>query len=71
VVACGLPDVAMTSLAAETGGAGEGLQCFRRRMAHAFCRAHGRRQRLVSAARLGIDVAAQPASARALQGVPA
>jgi len=55
VVACGLPDVQMTSLAAETGGTGEGLACFRKRMAYAFCEAHGARQRLVSRARLGIE----------------
>jgi lipoate-protein ligase B len=53
VVACGLPDVQMTSLAAE-GGA-EGLACFRKRMGHAFCEAFGVRQRLVSPARLGIE----------------
>jgi len=54
VVACGLPGVAMTSLAAQTAGEGEGLSCFRKRVAYAFCQAHGARQRLVSAARLGI-----------------
>ncbi len=52
VVACGLPDVRMTSMAAE--GAAEGLACFRKRMGHAFCEAFGARQRLVSPARLGI-----------------
>ena len=54
VVACGLPDVVMTSTAVETAGAAERLACFRKRMAHAFCATHGRRQRLVSAHRLGI-----------------
>jgi lipoyl(octanoyl) transferase len=56
VVACGLPEVAMTSLARElrTPGAA-GLACFRRRMAFHFANAHGRRQRLVSPWRLGID----------------
>ena len=48
VVACGLPDVSMTSLAAETSGECESLQCFRERIAHSFCRAHSRRERLVS-----------------------
>jgi lipoyl(octanoyl) transferase len=57
VVPCGLPGVAMTSLAAETAGAGERLPCFRKRIAHAFCRAHGARQRLVTAQRLGIAAA--------------
>jgi lipoyl(octanoyl) transferase len=53
VVACGLPDVQMTSMAAE--GAAEGLACFRKRMGHAFCEAFGFRQRLVSPARLGVE----------------
>jgi lipoate-protein ligase B len=56
VVACGLPDVTMTSLALEDEQA-EGMLCFRRRMAYSFCEAHGARQRLVSPARLGIDAA--------------
>jgi lipoyl(octanoyl) transferase len=81
VLACGLPDVAMTSLAQELARAdapadaaapapsaapasvlaqGECerlLACTRKRVAHAFCQAHGRRQRLVSRSRLGIDTA--------------
>jgi lipoyl(octanoyl) transferase len=52
VVACGLPEVQMTSL--QTEGVSEGLACFRKRMAYRFCEAFGLRQRLVSAARLGI-----------------
>jgi lipoyl(octanoyl) transferase len=52
VVACGLPDVRMTSLAAEGGT--EGIACFRKRMGHAYCEAFGVRQRLVTPARLGI-----------------
>ena len=52
VVACGLPDVRMTSLRAE--GVDEGIACFRKRMGHRFCAAFGRRQRLVTPARLGI-----------------
>jgi lipoyl(octanoyl) transferase len=52
VVACGLPDVQMTSLRAE--GVAEGLACFRKRMAFRFCEAFGRRQRLVTPQRLGI-----------------
>jgi lipoate-protein ligase B len=55
IVACGLPDVSMTSIARETDGSGEGLACFRKRMAHSYCEVHGARQRLVSARRLGID----------------
>lgn len=68
VVACGLPDVAMTSIAQETSGAGEGVPCFRRRVAHAFAQAHGRRQRLVSPVRLGLDTA--NAARRATERAP-
>jgi lipoate-protein ligase B len=52
-VPCGLPEVQMTSLAAE--GVAEGLHCFRKRAAFRFCEAFGRRQRLVTPARLGIE----------------
>ncbi len=93
VVACGLPDVTMTSLACELAGGraqtstgdttpapntasapgcwpvsdGAALSCFRKRIAFSFCQAHGRRQRLVTPARLGIDTAnaARRASTRA------
>jgi lipoyl(octanoyl) transferase len=58
VVACGLPEVQMTSMALE--GAAEGIACFRKRMGHRFSEAFGFRQRLVSAARLGIE---QPVAA--------
>jgi len=51
VVPCGLEGVRMTSVTKETGH-GEHLPCFRRRMAHAFCEAFGRRQRLVTPERL-------------------
>ena len=66
VVACGLPNVAMTSIARETpSDSSAGLPCFRRLMAHAFCQAHDRRQRLVSPQRLGIDAPiARPPSRR-------
>jgi lipoyl(octanoyl) transferase len=50
VVACGLPDVQMTSLAAE--GVDEGVDCFRKRAAYQFARAFGRRQRIVTPQRL-------------------
>ncbi len=53
VVACGLPEVQMTSMAAE--GAAEGMKCFRKRAAYRFAEAFGLRQRLVSASRLGIE----------------
>jgi len=72
VIACGLPDVSMTSLARELAGDPAhtpmrdptpaldpvgALERFRARMADSFCRAHDRRQRLVSPRRLGIDTA--------------
>jgi len=58
VLACGLPDVTMTSVANESAaGTSTGMACFRRRMAFHFAAAHGRRQRLVSPWRLGIDAA--------------
>ena len=46
VIACGLPDVRMTSLQAE--GSPEGVECFRKRAAFAFAQAFGRRQRIVT-----------------------
>jgi lipoyl(octanoyl) transferase len=58
VIACGLPDVRMTSLRAE--GVGEGVDCFRKRAAFAFARAFGRRQRIVTPGRIG---ARQPVAA--------
>jgi lipoyl(octanoyl) transferase len=81
VVACGLPDVEMTSVASElevsnprhadydsaaldVDGA-PGVACFRKRMAHDFCEAHERRQRIVAPRRLGIDAPiARPHSLR-------
>jgi lipoate-protein ligase B len=59
VTACGLPDVRMTSIALETGRTG-GIDCFRKRVAYAYARAHGMRQRIVHPARLE-DRAAVPA----------
>jgi lipoyl(octanoyl) transferase len=83
VVACGLPDVAMTSILDELASANPrqadydsaaldvneapGVARFRKRMAHAFCEAHGRRQRLVSPRRLGIEAPlANPPARRAV-----
>jgi lipoyl(octanoyl) transferase len=58
VVACGLPDVAMTSIARELApGRSTGVPCFRKRMAFQFAHVHGRCQRLVSPWGLGIDTA--------------
>lgn len=56
VVACGLPGVRMTSIAAELGAsAAPGVACFRKEMSYRFCEAHGRRARLVSPGHLGIE----------------
>jgi len=61
VVACGLPDVAMTSINREApSGTTTAVPCFRRRIAHTFCEAHSRRQRLVSPRRLGIEAPLAP-----------
>ncbi|MGH2822697.1 MAG: lipoyl(octanoyl) transferase LipB [Thermoleophilaceae bacterium] len=51
IVPCGIDQVRMTSVSRETGRANS-LPCFRKRMAHRFAEAFGRRQRLVSARRL-------------------
>ena len=65
VVACGLPDVRMTSLAAELQrpsarpddhvavAPAPGVRCVAKEIGYRFCLAHGRRQRLVTPARLG------------------
>jgi lipoyl(octanoyl) transferase len=67
VVACGLPDVRMTSLVAETSRPPGQLPCFRKRVAFAVAQALGRRQRVVSLARLERYAAAaggEPAAGR-------
>ena len=51
IVPCGIEHVRMTSVSNETSRA-RVLPCFRKRMAWRFCEAFGRRQRLVSEARL-------------------
>jgi lipoyl(octanoyl) transferase len=56
IVPCGLT-ATMTSIAAETRS-DEGVACFRKRMAHAYARELGVRQRLVTPARLGRVAAA-------------
>jgi lipoate-protein ligase B len=50
IVPCGL-QAQMTSITKELGSSPH-LPCFRKRMAHAFTREHGRRQRLVALPRL-------------------
>jgi lipoate-protein ligase B len=52
IVPCGLDGVQMTSLVAETRRASVGMKCFRRRVQWRVAEALGRRQRLVSRARL-------------------
>ena len=47
----GCPACAMTSLREE--GSPEGIDCFRKRAAHAFAQAFGRRQRIVTPRRIG------------------
>jgi lipoyl(octanoyl) transferase len=76
IVACGLPDVTMTSLAhervRETSACEPPLPCFRRRVAHSFCTAHERRQRLVTPRALGIaTLLAGARSERGREPVPA
>jgi lipoyl(octanoyl) transferase len=57
VVACGLPDVRMTSVAQE--GVDEGLACLSKRVAHRLAQGLGYRQRLVTPQRIGgVPVAA-------------
>jgi lipoate-protein ligase B len=51
VVPCGLDGVRMTSVCKETGR-GEGISCFRKRMAYRFAEAYGMRQRITSLERL-------------------
>jgi lipoyl(octanoyl) transferase len=58
VVACGLDGVRMTSLAVETGRSAPLLPCFSKQAAFALALALGRRQRLVSPARLQAAIAA-------------
>ncbi|MGH3600699.1 MAG: lipoyl(octanoyl) transferase LipB, partial [Pseudonocardiaceae bacterium] len=60
VVACGLDGVSMTSLIKETGRMAGQMHCFRKRAAFEVAQALGRRQRLVSAARLEAAVGAGP-----------
>jgi lipoyl(octanoyl) transferase len=63
VVPCGLDGVRMTSLIKETRRLSGQMPCFRRRAAYEVAQALGRRQRLVSRARLEAAIAAVPAPA--------
>jgi lipoate-protein ligase B len=58
VVPCGLEDVRMTSLITETAQPAGQMRCFRKRAAFEVARALGRRQRLISRARLEAAVGA-------------
>jgi lipoyl(octanoyl) transferase len=60
VIPCGLEGVRMTSLIKETGRPAGQMPCFRKRAAHQLARALGRRQRLVTLARLEAAAAAVP-----------
>ena len=62
IVPCGIDGVRMTSVLKETGRTGA-MPCFRKRVAWRFAQAFGRRQRLVSQARLE--------EAASLESVPA
>jgi hypothetical protein len=65
--------VSMTSLERELApGRSAGLACTRRRVAYQFAHAHGRRQRLISPRRLGLDAphAAGLAVKRAISSSP-
>ena len=63
VVPCGLDGVQMTSLIKETRRLAGPLPCFRKRAAYAVAQALGRRQRLMSLARLEAAIGAVPAGA--------
>ncbi len=55
VVACGLPDVVMTSIAQETPDGCADAERLRASIAQHFCRAHDRQQRHVSPVGIGIE----------------
>ncbi|HEY7961079.1 MAG TPA: lipoyl(octanoyl) transferase LipB [Solirubrobacteraceae bacterium] len=72
VVACGLPDVEMTSVARElTPTHTTGMSCFRKRVAFQFCQAHGRRQRLASPRKIGAHPPAAPVASTRREAVMA
>ena len=58
IVPCGLDGISMTSLIKETGRLAGQMRCFRKRAAFEVAQALGRRQRLVSAARLQAAIGA-------------
>jgi lipoate-protein ligase B len=62
VVPCGLEGVQMTSLIKETGRLAGQMPCFRKRAAYQVAEALGRRQRLISLARLKAALGPAPAT---------
>jgi lipoyl(octanoyl) transferase len=71
VVACGLPEVQMTSLIRETGREPGVMRCFRKRAAFEVARGLGRRQRLVSPARLEAALGSTAVPALGSRAIPA
>jgi lipoyl(octanoyl) transferase len=72
VVPCGLEGVRMTSFIKETGRLSGQMKCLRRRVAFEVAQALGRRQRLVSLARLEATLGAPQANSPAISAaVPA
>ena len=69
IVPCGLDGVRMTSLISETGRLAGQMPCVRRRVAHRVAEALGRRQRLVSQARL--EEAIRPVAAASVPAAAA
>jgi lipoyl(octanoyl) transferase len=63
VVPCGLEGVQMTSVIKETGQSAGQMPCVRKRAAYAVAQALGRRQRLMSLARLEAAIGTVPAAA--------
>lgn len=61
IVPCGLDGVQMTSLIKETHRLSGQMPCFRKRVAYEVAKALGRRQRLISRARLEAAIAPAPA----------
>ena len=60
IVPCGLGGVAMTSIAEEVAVGADVMDCFRKRLAHRLAEGMGRRQRIVTPARLERELAGLP-----------
>ena len=70
VIACGLPDTQMTSVAEELDAPhSDGVESFRLHLAEHFCDAHSLRPKLVTGAALGLPaaVAGGPRAERILE----